>query len=188
MTDLIALKRELEHLAVLTEIKSKKDDEDRKRKLILLLLFLLDTLYEDNDYTAFKIAFLQALRNAMEAYAEQFDGDFSELIDLEIATQSGYLSGLIKDLRNGTISQKMAEWRVGLYAKTLDKFAEQVYLDMQGETSLKWVYSHTVVDHCNDCINLNGTIRTAREWLRTIYPRSGQTECMMSCQCELLPV
>lgn len=58
---------------------------------------------------------------------------------------------------------------------------------------LEWRYS-IFKDHCDQCRNLNGQIKTRKEWRRLaseqgIYPGSWYLECHgIHCGCELVPV
>ncbi len=188
--NLTALQRKLERLAVLMEIRAdreeKKREEERENELKLLLLALLLTLYRDQNYQVFQAAFLDALRSGME----QLDpnGEYGDLIERELLEQDKYLQGFVNDLRNGKLSEGQARQRAGLYASSLGKVKWQMTLDDAGSAEMQWVYSPTVQDHCAGCIELNGMIKPASVWLATIYPRSGDTQCQMNCQCELEPV
>ena len=183
--DLQKLQRALDHLAVLWAIRA---DPDRKREdeLRTILVALLLGAWSDRDWDNFKTEMLAALA---AAFSELDPNDeYEELIRKELATQSGYSSGFVNALRNGTLSEAEAKNRAGMYATSLGKLKWQITLTDSGDAEMAWKYNESVLDHCPDCIELNGVVRKASTWLATIYPRSGKTLCKMFCQCDLVPV
>lgn len=176
------LQRAIDHLDFLCAIRKEQDEEDA---LALLLLALLATLYEDGDYATFRLAFLNELKLSFESLDP--DGIYGDLIDQELAVQSGYLTNFIRDLRNGSLSEAQAKNRARMYSSSLGKLRELFKLkDYDEDQMLKWVLGEA--EHCDDCVSLDGTVRSAKTWAMTIYPRSGGTQCISNCKCDLVPV
>lgn len=83
------------------------------------------------------------------------------------------------------MTQKAAEARARLYATILGKFFIQLRLQAEPNKQLAWRYNPEAM-HCGDCKELDGLVRPAKEWYKlNLYPRSGQTECLMNCKCTL---
>lgn len=180
------LQRELEHLDVLLAIKGKRDEQDEEDALALALLAVLAMYFEDGDYESFRLAFLNELRLSFESLDP--DGIYGDLIDKELAVQSGYLSNFTKDLRNGTLSEAQAKNRARMYAGSLGSLRERIRLDEMGDTILTWRWDSTIEAerHCASCRDLNGVSKKASTWARLdLHPRSLQLDCGFNCHCDL---
>ncbi len=175
--NLSVLKEELEHLTRLLSIRADKEEDEDELTLAAKLLAILAMYYQYRDIAAFKSAFLATLaRSYSQLYPQE---DWSDLIQEEVDRQAEYLDGFADDLEADLISEREAKARAKLYSLSLGKLHWSIDLRKLGDIDLKWVWNDTVSDHCDDCRELNGTIRPASTWLATIYPRSGDTQCKM---------
>ena len=92
-----------------------------------------------------------------------------------------YLDNFTADLPNMTY--KAAKNRAALYATNFTRFIYRLSLVASPYKKLRWRYTPEA-HHCGDCQNLDGVVKNANEWLALgLYPRSGQTECLMNCKC-----
>ena len=178
------LRRALDHLAVLVEIRSRKQEKEDEDDLALILLALLATYYEDKDADSFKVAFLLALREAFEELDP--DDEHGQLIEQELAYQAGFLTGFLQDLRNGKISEAQARARARQYAASLWKLRERIKLEKEignGDPMMTWNLGENE-NHCNSCPSLHGRRKRASEWARLgLYPKCSINECGQYCYC-----
>lgn len=57
-----------------------------------------------------------------------------------------------------------------------------------GERAFRWQYDPRA-EHCRDCLELNGQVKTASQWKATgIFPGSPSLECRGFCRCSLVEV
>jgi HK97 family phage portal protein len=160
-----------------TEEKRRKRDE---QVLLLALLALLSQYPHDGNLPELRAAFIQELRLAYHK-AGATDAE----VEAAIAEQTPYLDGFLADVVAGKQSPAQREARVKLYAGSLGAMQQRVMLRELGDTLLRWVYQPGA-EHCKDCLELDGTIQKASEWLALgLYPRSGKTECLTACQCRM---
>lgn len=182
--NLTALQRKLERLAVLLEIRADRSESEREERLRLRLLAVLALLLASEDYRAFEVDFLNALRSGMEELDP--NGGYGYLIDREIASQRGYLHNFIQDMRNGKLSEAQMRNRAGMYSGSLGSFKERINLEQEGDNLLTWFWDETMEEdrHCSDCRGLDGQTKTARQWATLgLYPRSPNLLCWTNCRC-----
>ena len=183
--NLSTLKRNLEHLAVLLEIRADRKERKREDELRLRLLAILALVLASEDWDAFRKSFLAELES--EYSALDVNGEYGQLIDRELATQNGYLTGFIQDLKNGKLSDAQARNRAGMYAGSLGAFANAIDVAAQGEAILEWRVLKSE-ENCVDCQKLEGEQHKASMWLHYHVPRDGKTRCKFNCKCDLVPV
>lgn len=179
------LRRALDHLAVLVEIRSRRSEKEDEDNLAIILLALLATYYEDKDSDVFKSAFLVTIRNAFEELDP--NDEYGELITQEIAFQSGFLTGFLQDLKNDKISEGMARARAVSYARSLGKLREEIGLTGEGDNLMRF---NNMEDarHCSVCPEYDQVVKPASEWLRIqIYPKSMILPCGSNCKCFFTP-
>lgn len=177
------LKSHLKHLLRLQEIKSDDEDEnDLANVLVALLWAYLDT----RDAEIFRLRFMWTIRDYL--YTLDPRGQYSGIIDLELAIQNGYLTNFIRDIRNGTISPKQAAARAKSYATVLGKVREKLRLEeWDDEREAQWQIN-PMLENCPDCIELSGQIHTIAWWKQNHIPRDGRTRCLFNCGCDISPI
>lgn len=142
-----------------------------------------------NDHAKLKEQFLAALKRRLLAIALILfltDAEATQAVEEALAEQESFLGGFIEDLPG--LSEAQIKSRAAMYAASVGGYYNLWELKRQGTKRLAWKYNPEA-EHCPDCIELDGTVRTAKEWaLIGIYPRSGDTRCLMNCKCEFLEV
>lgn len=173
------------------ETKAAFDIESQVTALQNSLVALVRRYFRDNDSEEFKQAFERALSDAymtvLFAVIPGATSDDEEMVQTLLTIQYGYLSGFISDLRTGDVTQARAENRARLYALSLIALLMRLDLKKNPTGNFMWKMD-PMAEHCNDCIELDGTIHTGSWWQEHQIPRDGQTECMMNCRCSLVPV
>ena len=184
--NLLPLQRSLEHLAVLLEIRADRKERKREDELRLRLLAILALVLASEDWDAFRKSFLAELES--EYSALDVNGEYGQLIDRELATQNGYLTGFIQDLKNGKLSDAQARNRAGMYAGSLGNLRERIAVAKDGDTLMTWRWDPTLEEerHCQDCRELDGQTRTGKQWASAnLFPRSIALQCSYNCHCTL---
>jgi uncharacterized protein with von Willebrand factor type A (vWA) domain len=178
MSNLKTLKAELTNLNRLLEIKAEDEDEKRLAEALLLLLL---AYISDLNAEVFRVAFLATLRNSyLGLYPDE---DYSDLIEKEIAVQSEYLDGFVKDLEAKKISEAQAKARAKSYSRSLCKIWNRIELERQGDNELTWIMGENE-NHCGTCPKLHGQTKPASVWAELgLYPKCSLTDCDGSCLC-----
>ena len=111
-----------------------------------------------------------------------------------IAQETSYISGLLDATETGS---RANGGELGPLYKRVELWVQryqQVYTDGQmtarENPKLKWIYSHTVKNHCISCEKLNGKIKRKSQWEKAgLQPQGPTLVCMISaggitvCQC-----
>jgi hypothetical protein len=177
---LTSLKRQVEHLAVMMEIKKRTDEEDA---LALLLLAVLNDYYDNGDIDAFMSAFLATLRTAYEDLDP--DGEYADVIDEELATQEEFLKGFADGLEGGDVNEAQARARVNQYSTSLGKVKERIKIEkLDPQTRGMWQIN-PLLENCQDCVDLKGSVHTMKWFLENHIPKDGNTTCGQHCGCNI---
>lgn len=185
--NLTKLRRGIEHLAVLLEIRAGKEESEKEKRLKLRLLAVLALVLANEDYRAFEASFLNALRESYEKL--DVNDEFGDLIDRELIVQGNYLNGFINDLRGDEISEAQARMRVGQYATSLGKMGELFELQGMGlDTMGRWD-KNPELENCDDCNELDGQVHAVKWYITTGHtPKSEMQRCGHNCGCGITPV
>lgn len=156
--------------------------------LALLLGALIQLYYSDHDAEALRQGFLQTLREHFdEIDVRDIDpADKTSIVNAAVGAQAHYLSGFIYDLEQNKISPAQAHARAAQYATSLENLRNEIEITNAPMVSpWRWEYAEEV-QHCGDCLALDGEVRSAREWRALgLWPRSLKTECGGNCKCRL---
>ncbi len=103
-----------------------------------------------------------------------------------ISDQWGYANNFANEVYGGNLTLEAAIARVPLWvSKAVDEMYFLGLLSADDLKKFKWVYGET--DHCEDCLELNDKVYTAKQWRDAkIKPRMNELACGgYHCQCEL---
>lgn len=112
--------------------------------------------------------------------------DLTRQLNDHISAQWSYANNFANELYNGALTLETALARVPLWvSKAVDEMYFLGLLSASDTKKMKWVYGET--EHCEDCLNLNGKVYTAKQWRDAkIKPRMGELACGgYHCQCTL---
>jgi len=115
-----------------------------------------------------------------------------------IQQETSYISGLLDaaDAQSKANKGKLTPLykRVELWVQRYQQIYTDGMMMARGDPKLKWVYSHTVRNHCSSCQTLNDKIKRKSQWDKSgLRPQSPNLECMRSaapvtvCQCHFEP-
>lgn len=151
----------------------------------------IDIAYSSvNDLsTVVKPAELQTLSEIKTIHSESAKGvaDWIEQTSKELRDM-GLSSGEVSD----ELAQKITS-RTKLWERKIGEYEELSKVANFEDELYQWIYD-PAKEHCNDCIEMNGKVKTGAEWLQQrretgIFPKSDALECRgYYCGCRLAKV
>jgi hypothetical protein len=151
--------------------------------------------YQNGDYDQdkarkeFRKQLMQFYMALLLMYGHSIDEQTGQAeIENALNGQMGFFDNFLADMADGNLSDAQVVARAKSYARSLTALEKRLMLRQNPSGQFMWQLGENE-DHCHDCPELNGKTKTAQEWLDlNLYPRSGQTECLNGCQCDLVPV
>lgn len=87
------------------------------------------------------------------------------------------------------VSSTIRRVAVVISNQSLQQYREQAQQDAEdrpaGEQLYQWVWNEEA-DHCRDCEERQGEVKTMEEWQYIGVPRAGTTQCRGNCKCNLV--
>lgn len=142
------------------------------------------------DIVVNKVANLEArFQFAMDSYIDGIQLRAREL------SAAGVTPEEIERVLNADIQNNTGEWKrltgdIGLgIDKTIFQTANTTSTIIAGTVSdmFVWIWEPGA-EHCDDCDDLNGKVKSYDDWVAYGLPGEGQTLCTYYCKCSLQPV